>query len=245
MLYLDAGNSLIKVAEFAEGEWSMKLRVPNSQLNEAESWLLGMVSSGWSFIGCSVVKDSTDHLDRLLTSKIKWITVEQVPTELIDYSTPETLGMDRFLACFGAWSHAQGHSVIVVDAGTATTIDFMDSTGVFRGGVIAPGIGALEHGLRTHAPALPEVARIRPAIWPAKSTREAVQWGLTGSYQSLVRDHVQRFLVDDPQAKLWISGGDAELLMNLGGLYTYYHPNLVFEGLRTFAETINLRSTSH
>jgi type III pantothenate kinase len=232
MLYIDIGNSLIKVAEFAEGEWSMKLRVPHDKIEDALFWMDMLSKTGEQFRMCSVVSKVAEQISNKIGGSVNWIKKDQLHTSMLDYKTPDTLGVDRVLACYGAWKISNDKSVIVVDAGTATTIDFMDRDGVFRGGVIAPGIGAMEHGLRNHAPALPQVDRVRPAVWPPKSTTEALQWGITGSFQNMVRDHVQRFLTDDPDAEIWISGGDAAILMNLGDKRTHYHPNLVFEGLR-------------
>ena len=232
-MFIDIGNSFIKVAEYAGGSWSLKLRVPHSQLDEAIHWMSMLTKTGTRFKASSVVQSITENMNRELGEYIQFVRVGDFPVERINYSTPQTLGSDRVLACHGAYSLSHGKSVIVVDAGTATTIDYMDQQGVFQGGVIAPGIGSMEVGLFQHAPELPKVDRIRPAIWPPKSTKEALQWGLTGSYQSLIRDHIQRFLNDDASAEIWFSGGDAEVLMNLGGIKSKYHPNLVFEGLRS------------
>jgi len=232
MLYIDVGNSLIKVAEFAEGGWNTKVRVPVDKIEEALQWLGMFAQTGEHFRMCSVVGDVADRICSVLGENVDFITLNRIADTSVDYKTPQTLGIDRVLACYGAWHLSHRTSVIVVDAGTATTIDYMDHQGVFRGGVIAPGITAMENGLRNHAPALPVVDRVRPAFWPPKSTAEAIQWGITGSYQNMVRDHVQRFLVDDPGSVIWLTGGDAALLMNLGQENTQYHPNLVFEGLR-------------
>ena len=232
-MFIDIGNSYIKVAEYDQGAWDLKLRVPHSQLDEAVHWMTMLTKTGTRFLASSVVQAITDNLNRDLGKHIQFVRVADFPEKRINYSTPQTLGSDRVLACQGAYSLSNGKSVIVVDAGTATTIDYMDQHGVFQGGVIAPGISSMEAGLFQHAPELPKVDRIRPAIWPPKSTKEALQWGLTGSYQSLVRDHIQRFLNDDHTAVIWFSGGDAEVLMNLGGIKSKYHPNLVFEGLRS------------
>lgn len=232
MLYIDVGNSLIKVAEFADDEWSLKLRVPHDKIEDALVWMGMLAKTGESFRMCSVVTGIAQKISSELGKSIEHVTLKQIPEDMLDYNTPLTLGLDRVLACYGAWKLSNNKPVIVVDAGTATTIDFMDQKGTFRGGVIAPGIAAMEHGLRNHAPSLPVVDRVRPAVWPPKSTTEALQWGITGSFQNLVRDHVQRFLSDDPDSVIWLSGGDAAILMNLGGKMTHYHPNLVFEGLR-------------
>lgn len=223
---------MIKVAEFSEGEWSMKLRVPHDKIDDALVWMGMLAKAGESFRMCSVVTRIADQLCSELGSSLDYVTLDRISGDMLDYKTPSTLGLDRVLACYGAWRLSEKKPVIVVDAGTATTIDFMDHNGTFRGGVIAPGIAAMEHGLRNHAPALPVVDRVRPAVWPPKSTTEALQWGITGSFQNMVRDHVQRFLSDEPESVIWLSGGDAALLMNLGDKKTQYHPNLVFEGLK-------------
>jgi type III pantothenate kinase len=233
MMFIDIGNSYIKVAEFAGGSWSLKLRVAHSQLDEAIHWMLMLTKTGTRFLASSVRNSITENLNRELGQYIRFVSVLDFPVDRINYNTLQTLGSDRVLACLGAYSLSHGKSVIVVDAGTATTIDYMDKKGVFQGGVIAPGIGSMESGLFQHAPELPKVDRMRPAMWPPKSTNEALQWGLTGSYQSLIRDHIHRFLSDDASAEIWFSGGDADVLMNLDGIKSKYHPNLVFEGLRS------------
>ncbi len=60
---------------------------------------------------------------------------------MLNIEFPERLGMDRLFAAWGAWI-AQGRSgaVIVVQVGTALTMDFVDSRGVFQGGTILPGV---------------------------------------------------------------------------------------------------------
>src|SRR5690606_33992349 len=53
-----------------------------------------------------------------------------------------TVGQDRLLAALGAWWRTK-QACIVIDAGTAVTVDFVDGTGVFQGGAIAPGVGMM------------------------------------------------------------------------------------------------------
>ena len=151
---------------------------------------------------------------------------------------PDTLGMDRFIACYGAWDRSgRNTDVVVVDAGTATTLDLMSADGVFRGGVIAPGLQVMEYGFARLAPALPEVPRTIPSHWPPKSTTQALKWGITGSYLGLIRAHLTHYQHEYPKLKLWITGGDAQILTQMRGLSMHYHPNLVFEGLRAWKQT--------
>lgn len=231
MLYIDIGNSTIKVASFSEGNWNLEIRVPLDQLSDAIMWCKGQMSTHRGFLAASVVSSVRLSMEDALGTAIRFVDVDSFPADKIDYSTPRTLGIDRVLACLGAWSISRS-AVIVVDAGTATTIDYMSYNGVFEGGVIAPGIGIIEHALNTYAPALPVVEREVPESWPPKSTGEAVQWGITGSYKAMIYSHIQRFLTRDPDAIVWVCGGDASILLHLESMDTRYHPNLVLEGLR-------------
>src|SRR5262249_43314398 len=69
---------------------------------------------------------------------------------------PVTVGQDRLLDALGAFSRSE-QACIVVDAGTAVTVDFVDGTGVFHGGAIAPGLKMMLGALHEHTAALPAV----------------------------------------------------------------------------------------
>jgi len=252
MLYLDIGNSAIKLASKISDitgeaavdllsatpgeEWHVHLRARHSQVDEVFSILQSELLESQPVIACSVVGSLTERFREKLGMKITFISVQDFPEGKIDYNTAETLGVDRVLACLGAHTLAGNNNVIVIDAGTAVTIDLMDQAGVFRGGVIAPGLALLEKGLIEFAPALPQVPRGVPEQWPPKSTVQAVQWGVTGSYLQFVTGFVDRFRQTYPQAQLWITGGDAQVLTQLRNIDLQYHPNLVFEGLHAFKE---------
>jgi type III pantothenate kinase len=233
-VYIDIGNSFIKIAQFADGEWQILLRARHDQIDDVMALLGPLVENEHPIMGCSVVKHLGEKLETRFGKAVKFVTVDDFHNKRIDYDTPETLGTDRFLACLGAHGLSGYHPVVVIDAGTATTIDFMDSKGVFKGGVIAPGLSIFEQGLHQHAPALPKVKRNVPPDYPPKSTEDALRWGIVGSYLSMIRSHIDRFREVDPDSQVWITGGDAEVLSQMRDIRMQYHPNLVFEGLRAW-----------
>ncbi len=164
------------------------------------------------------------------TPEIHAVTRSVLTPERHRYRTPETLGIDRYLACLGAWSLAPG-AVIVSDAGTACTIDAMDAGGVYRGGVIMPGlrmmIDVLGHGadgLFTVPPGLPE-------NWPPDTTTAALQAGTTGTFLSGWLAHVDRMRQIFPDARIWLTGGDAAFLAENSSLNVFQSDLLVFEGM--------------
>jgi len=147
------------------------------------------------------------------------------------YRTPETLGIDRYLACLGAWSLGPG-AVIVSDAGTACTIDAMDAGGVYRGGVIMPGLHMLIEALGHGADGLFTVPVGLPGTWPPDSTTSALQAGTAGTFVASWEAHVERTRELFPDALIWLTGGDADFLMNNSSLEVQSNDCLVFEGMR-------------
>ena len=96
---------------------------------------------------------------------------KHIPVGRISYESYEVMGVDRFLAATGAWMQSRS-AVIIIDAGTACTIDYADQEGVFQGGVIMPGLKALEQSLLHKAPALPAIENYTiPDEWPPKKHR--------------------------------------------------------------------------
>lgn len=235
-MFIDIGNSFIKVASHSDGNWEILLRSRHDRIQDVMKLIETSRKPNQIIVASSVVSDLKSSLIQRFGKDIRFIGVSDFPKKLINYDTPETLGVDRVLACFGAHSIAGNKAVVVVDAGTATTIDFMNGEGCFEGGVIAPGLTLFENGLKSFAPALPRVDRSLPPGFPPKNTVKALQWGITGSYLHMVKAHVDTFLEQDSQAQIWITGGDADVLAQIRTLKLQYHPNLVFEGLKAWKE---------
>lgn len=231
LMYIDIGNSFVKIAAHDGESWIVKLRASHTQLNDVMAWIKLHTDSGTKFIAASVVERISASIKQEFSESVRFIEKDDISSDKLDYLTPETLGIDRYIACVGAYK-ISNTPVIVVDAGTAVTIDLMDAEGVFKGGVIAPGIELLEKGLLAHAPSLPQVERSLPGDFPPKSTTDALRWGISGSYLAFIRNHIEKMRSEEPGALIWITGGDVDILMQLTGLKLNYHPNLVFEGLR-------------
>ncbi|MEG1586877.1 MAG: type III pantothenate kinase, partial [Bacteroidales bacterium] len=96
----------------------------------------------------------------------------------IGYKTPHTLGCDRVAAIAGAFEQTGSQAVIVIDAGTAITYDFMNENGVFEGGNIAPGIHLRLRALHEFTGKLPEVAPCGDLPLVGYSTETAIRSGV-------------------------------------------------------------------
>ncbi len=144
----------------------------------------------------------------------------------------EGVGMDRLAAAAGAWQAHRG-PVLVVDAGTALTVDLVDAEGVFQGGAILPGLQMANRSLAAGADALERTdLGAEPPVWPARTTGEAMRTGvLTQAVAAVQEFHDRARFLAGSDPGLWLTGGDADLVLpHLGG-EVHSDPLLVHRGL--------------
>ena len=148
------------------------------------------------------------------------------------YATQETLGVDRWAAAIGAWGLV-GQSCLVVAAGTATTIDIVESSepghAVYRGGLILPGLDLMLQSLHQRAARLPQaVGRYCPAPEVADNTHDAITSGAIEATCGAIERMSQRLTSDSP----WVlTGGNAPQLQTVLGHRARVVEDLVLEGL--------------
>ncbi len=153
------------------------------------------------------------------------------------YMEPETLGSDRIAALLGARSLCQG-DVVVVDCGTAVTVDWLDREEHFRGGVIFPGLSLLNDVL-TERTAKVSAGFMRlpvPESVLGTSTdsciASGVHFGLAGAIDRFVAEIKQARSNKQGAFEVFLTGGDAERLHPFIQSQMTHEPNLVLFGLR-------------
>lgn len=181
----------------------------------------------------------------------RWAAVGAVPKELEAWNQSRVvgemvplknqaigLGIDRALVGWGAWQRSTG-AVLVADAGTALSLTLVDSGGAFCGGRIMAGAALQLHSLNQATTALPEVLlpevdRLKTTeIWPQNTVGAMSVGVLHGLAAALCSSYSQMPLLFS-EAKLWLTGGDAELLQPLlieAGLQPRLALNLALEAL--------------
>lgn len=147
---------------------------------------------------------------------------------------PTTVGHDRLLCALAAYKRAQG-ACIIVDCGTAITVDFVDGTGVFHGGAIAPGVTAMLRALPESAPRLPQVAwgPVKLADGPfGRDTREAMLVGVRAAAVGLAHHLVDRYAeFFGAYPRIIATGGDAQDLFSEDEIIEQIVPDLQLVGL--------------
>lgn len=144
------------------------------------------------------------------------------------YHNYRQMGADRWHAMYGAWQeHKRGF--VVVDAGSAITVDYVSSAGQHLGGFILPGLNMMLKSLQVDAARIgfdPEPASdTRPGTTTGECVNHGLAW-LTGALVGRVHQDSDALGLPD----ILVTGGDADRLLQLG-LTAECHPSLVLEGL--------------
>lgn len=148
------------------------------------------------------------------------------------YDTPEEIGADRIADAVAA-VHLYGAPVIVVDFGTATNIEIIDKEGAFVGGIIAPGLLTSADALFTAAARLPRIDIATPPRVIGKSTKLAVQSGLTYGEIDRIDGLVKRVFDElGYECPVIATGGLSGRVLCLSSTIIDVNDNLTLEGLR-------------
>lgn len=147
------------------------------------------------------------------------------------YTEPEKLGIDRWLALIGARSLTQD-AVVIVDVGTAITIDAMDKHGQHLGGVIAPGLNMMQTALIENTGGIKSGTQTEKFQCPANNTQEAIFSGAHNAVAGMINQTVNLFQekMETPILFL-ITGGDAKRFLPILANQYQHEPELVLYGL--------------
>ena len=152
------------------------------------------------------------------------------------YDNPKQLGADRIIDAVAA-THLYGAPVIVVDFGTATVFDAVNSSGDYLGGAIAPGIGIASEALFARAAMLYRVQLELPPTAIGKNTINAMQSGILLGYVGLVEGLVARFKKElGGNPKVIATGGLATLIASETTCIDVVDGDLTLNGLRLINE---------
>jgi type III pantothenate kinase len=157
----------------------------------------------------------------------------QLPIE-VQLEAPERVGIDRLLDAVAANRRkSPGSAAIIVDAGTAITINFVDQQHRFRGGYILPGRRILARSLHQFTAQLPEVTDWSgPWHWPPTNTQDAIREGISHLIVYGVQEMVRGLQMARGDAELFITGGDGAWLIENGfGSIDRLFPALTLEGI--------------
>ena len=240
-LLVDLGNTRVKVAVADRAGKIEPVAVAEGFDRELVADLLGRYAVGSAIL--SSTRGGTDKEERLLREAGLEVVRFDRSTPLpiaIDYRTPQTLGLDRVAAAVGAAVRYPGRNCLVVDLGTAMTLDLVSADGVFRGGAISLGYSNRLRALNEYTATLPlcEPLLSGEESFPlqGKSTQEAIEWGVFHSICFEIEGYQRRLEADFADLCVIVTGGEAKYFEKQIKNAIFAEPNLVFCGLNRILE---------
>ncbi len=151
------------------------------------------------------------------------------------YDNPKEVGADRIANAVGAYE-LYGGPTIIVDFGTATTIEAVSEAGEYLGGAIFPGVEIAMDALFGRAAGLRRVELQAPKHVIGKSTAESIQSGTIYGFSAQVDGIVDRFVAELGECTVISTGGLADLISPHARTVQHYEPWLTLYGLRIIFE---------
>lgn len=161
---------------------------------------------------------------------LQWIRASQFSSGVRNlYERPEQLGSDRWAALAGAWSRVR-RACLVVSAGTAVTVDALNDSGEFLGGLILPGRRLMQQSLAAGTHALEECSGA--AVPFPRNTADAIASGIATALSAAVEASFRRLANASSSTPACIlTGGDADWMEKQLQIGAIIAPRLVLEGL--------------
>jgi type III pantothenate kinase len=236
-LIIDIGNTCVKLALFKRGELHHLEISPEEPLDSVKSMLKRFPEIKYAIVS-SVREKATDiqaYLNR--QDRLCCLVDENLPIPLENcYETPKTLGYDRLAACVGAYFKNKNTNILVIDAGTAITFDFVNENAEYEGGCISPGLNMRYKALHHFTKKLP-LLEVSGDFQPiGKNTNEAITGGVQNGLVFEVDAYINKLKEQHSNLKVVLTGGDASFIKEHIQNEVETNPEILVIGLNTILE---------
>ncbi len=239
-LLIDAGNTRVKWALLDGESWTHLPALPVAQTHA----LAAQIAALPELEGVWVSNVAGEKIAQIIQSACEsrgWLTHFMRAQKFQcgvqnNYSSPQQLGSDRWAALIAAWQRV-GKAALVVNCGTATTIDALSNRGEFLGGLILPGIALMQSSVVAKAAQLGTQSGTYQEF-PLNTADAILSGALQATCGAIQRQHE---LLSDAQAPLLLSGGAAQAVWELIRLPIHPVMDLVLQGLKIMSQEIDTK----
>lgn len=242
LLAVDIGNTNIVLGLFWGGQLQRSVRIKSDASCSADEYHALLAAEALpapaEIVISSVVPKLTATWQHLAQKHygIQALTISALSPLGLSFKVadPSFIGSDLIVNGFAAWSKYQG-CVIVIDLGTATTVQLITASGSFEGTAIIPGLKTGARGLFQKAAQLFEIELDRPVSLIATNTHDAMLSGIVNSHAFLLEKYIYQLKLqyfDQKPITTVLTGGMAELLLPLMPSVDFLESNLILEGLK-------------
>ena len=231
-LVIDVGNTLVKLAVFEDSELLFDVAcIRNALKTELEkikkSYLIdkSIISSVALFS-----KNELSEIEKMFPQFMLLSHNTPVPFKNM-YGTPETLGVDRIANAAASVSIYPCKNVLVIDAGTCITYDFIDKNGSYLGGAITAGVNMRYQSLNKFTDKLPLLQPSYPKSIIGKSTEESMHSGIVNGVLAEINSIIIQYSEQYKKLTVVLTGGDTNFLAKRLKNGIFANPIFLLEGL--------------
>jgi len=231
-LIIDIGNTRAKIAIFKENTVLKKIISDNQNIAKSikklrkEYLLKNCIVSSVSKFDTSSFKDSFDFekiIELNLHTKIPFIN---------KYDTPSTLGVDRIALASAAVTKYPNQNVLVIDAGTCITYDFINTNNEYLGGAISPGIKIRYKSLHKFTANLPQLEQSNFKLI-GTDTESSIHSGILNGFIQEIKGVINQYKAKYQNLTVVLTGGDTYFLAEKLKSTIFANPNFLLEGLNS------------
>ena len=241
LLAVDIGNTRIKVAVFEENTLLERFYFSSLDLQKEMRFILNKYKNTSQVVVASVGNIPKEvFLEFESQASIHLIGPNFPFSFKNNYSTPETLGIDRMVLANGAVLKYPNQNRLVIDAGTCITYDFIDENDNYLGGAISPGIQLRFESLHNYTAKLPllsleslndQDSEIEKVPLIGNSTFEAINSGVINGVINEIQGFISQYEAVYPKFIIILTGGDAEFLAKRLKNTIFANSNFLLESL--------------
>lgn len=238
MLLLDVGNSRCKWALVQDGKWLQQGAVGNTEWVVLQHAFAALPTPA-RVLASNVAGEAMAQCIRTVCHRwacpVEFVTARAGQCGVRnDYEQPERLGSDRWAALIAA-RHRMQDACLVVNCGTATTIDALSTQGEFLGGLILPGASLMQHSLATNTAQLAAEQGMLQDF--PRNTADAIHSGMLRATLGAIRHQFGLLQARGGPVRCLLGGGAAEVVQPHLELPAERMDNLVLQGLQIIGET--------
>ena len=236
-LVIDIGTSFIKIAIFSKSEMLFKESIPEISPEYISLIIKNFPDTKHSILSSVRKRDYAllEYLDKNFRISVELSDKTPVPIKNL-YGSPATLGYDRLAAVVGANTIFPDTNVLVIDIGSAITVDFINNKNEFSGGNISPGMMMRFRALNEFTANLPlEYPHDNPEFM-GSDTPGAIISGVQNGIIFELEGYIRQLSEREETLKVIFTGGDATFFAEKINFQMLVDPNLTLKGLNRILE---------
>ncbi|MDN3491984.1 type III pantothenate kinase [Winogradskyella bathintestinalis] len=236
-LIVDVGNTYVKFAVFNKAKLIYKLSFKLQEFKKQYK----ILKNEYPELKNAIIS-SVGYLSKLQVECVqKDLNVMELSSMLNfpfnnDYKTPKTLGVDRLALVSASVKQFPDGNVLIIDAGTCITYDFISKENDYLGGAISPGIRLRYKTLNNLTANLPLLETKQPQSIIGDSTETAIHSGVVNGVVKEIDGIIDHYLEDYSDLTVILTGGDAKFLSNQLKNSIFANSNFLLEGLNFILE---------